>query len=146
MSHRRYRSHMNAGRSFHLPNQGPHGRNWGRHATVLGYIPGLWVTGCILKGNMKRSIEPQCDWVKYSQVGMTEIVWYMATYSYWGQDRPWQLQTLHAEACPLVLVTVDKPCSASDFGNTGIPCNVGFRDSRSLRLERLFGNMLLLPY
>lgn len=43
-------------------------KNWGRHATVLGYIPGPWVLGCILKGNMKRFVQPQCDWVPMAKV------------------------------------------------------------------------------
>lgn len=65
---------------------------------------------------------------------MTEIVWYMATHSYWGQDRPWQLQTLHAEAFPLVLVTVHKSCSASDLATRVSPatCDPEFLEAYDL--------------
>lgn len=62
---------MNAGHSLHLPNSGHMGENWGRHATVLGYIPGLWGLGCILNGNLKRFVEIRCDWVPMAQVKST---------------------------------------------------------------------------
>lgn len=67
---------------------------------------------------------------------MTEIVRYIIAHSYWGRDRPWQLQTLHAEACPLVLVTVDTPCSASDLPAWVLPA---IRDLEILetQVERL---------
>lgn len=58
---------------------------------------------------------------KKSQVWMTQIVWYIAAHSYWGQDRPWQLQSLRAEAFPMVLVTVDKPGSASNSPTRVVP-------------------------
>lgn len=56
-----------------------------------------------------------------TQLGMTEIVWYIAAHSYWGRDRPWQLWKLHAEAFPVVLVTVDKPGSASNLSTRVLP-------------------------
>lgn len=64
---------------------------------------------------------------------MTEIVQYMVTHSYWGQDRPWQLQTLHAEAFPVVLVTFDKPGSTSGLPTRVLPA---MRDLEVLETHR----------
>lgn len=46
---------------------------------------------------------------------MTEVVWYMPHAFVLGvKTGLGKLQTLHAEAFPFVLVTVDRPGSASD--------------------------------
>lgn len=72
----------------------------------------------------------------------------MATHSYWGQDRPWQLQTLHAEASQFVLVTVDKPGSAIDLLTWVLPARCDLEileDYRGRQVELIFWGTILLP-